>query len=94
MADKYYPSVGELITIDQLPDALSFINEDLQTIFDQTRYQNFVSQRSMNFSSGYYELDIYRPRKVSRQRTLRRGKSPNLRVPSETLRGHKMSSML
>lgn len=58
MADTYYPYVSDLITFDQLPDGLTFISDDLNSIFSEIRYQNFIAERSVNESTGYYQLNI------------------------------------
>jgi len=58
MADSYYPFLSDLITFDQLPDGLSFISDDLNSIFSEIRYQNFIAEHSVNESTGFYQLNI------------------------------------
>jgi hypothetical protein len=58
MADIYYPYLSDLITIDQLPDGLSFISDDLNSLFSQIRYQSFIGEHSVSDSSAFYQLNI------------------------------------
>ncbi|HTJ49601.1 MAG TPA: hypothetical protein VL443_09125, partial [Cyclobacteriaceae bacterium] len=58
MADIYYPLLSDLITIDQLPEGLSFISDDLNALLSKIYYRNFIAEYSANESVSFYDLDI------------------------------------
>ncbi len=55
---KYYPTLSSLITVDELPDFLSFIKEHVQSVFDNIYYKDYYSSENATGSSAFYRLDI------------------------------------
>ena len=44
---RYYPKLSEVITVDDLPDFLSFVEDGINAIFDKTHYsENDLRHRS------------------------------------------------
>jgi hypothetical protein len=39
-AARYYPRLSEIITVDDLPDFLSFVEDGLNSIFNNIHYRN------------------------------------------------------
>lgn len=44
---RYYPRLSEVITVDDLPEFLSFVENGLNSIFDNIHYKN------LQYSKGY-----------------------------------------
>lgn len=44
---RYYPRLSEIITVDDLPEFLSFVENGLNSIFDKIHYKN------LQYSKGY-----------------------------------------
>jgi hypothetical protein len=40
LAKRYYPKLSEVITIEDLPEFLSFAEDGLNTIFDKIHYKD------------------------------------------------------
>jgi hypothetical protein len=55
---KYYPALSNLISVDDLPDFLSFIKENIQSVFDNIYYKNYSASKNVTDSSAFYSLDI------------------------------------
>ncbi|MFC0514548.1 hypothetical protein ACFFGT_10060 [Mucilaginibacter angelicae] len=55
---RYYPKLSELITIDDLPEFLSFVEDGLDGLLDHIHYKNFQFSRSPRGDSAFYSLEI------------------------------------
>ncbi|QEM10598.1 hypothetical protein [Mucilaginibacter rubeus] len=55
---RYYPSLSEVITVDDLPEFLSFAQEGLQALLDKIHYKNFQYSKSYRGDAAFYKLDI------------------------------------
>jgi len=58
MADIFFSPLSSVITTDQIPESLNFIETGLDTILDKVFFKDLKVQRSSNFSSTAYDLDI------------------------------------
>ncbi|AXG73533.1 hypothetical protein DVK85_04515 [Flavobacterium arcticum] len=58
IARRYYPKLSEIVTVDDLPESLSFIQEGLNAIFDKIHYKNLQYSKSYRGDSAFYSLDI------------------------------------
>ena len=54
----YYPALSDRITVDDLPDFLSFIKESITDAFDNIYYKNYCASKDATGSSAFYSLDI------------------------------------
>lgn len=55
---RYYPKLSEVITVDDLPEFLSFVQDGLNAIFDKIHYKNLQYSKSKNGDSAFYSLEI------------------------------------
>ncbi|OOG16125.1 hypothetical protein BWD42_22365 [Sphingobacterium sp. CZ-UAM] len=55
---RYYPSLAEVITVDDLPEFLQFAEEGLGGLLDRIHYKNLQYSRSPRGDSAYYSLDV------------------------------------
>lgn len=55
---RYYPKLSEVITIDDLPEFLSFVQDGLNAVFDKIHYKNLQYSKSYRGDAAYYSLDI------------------------------------
>ena len=55
---RYYPKLSEIVTVEDLPDFLSFVQEALNTIFDSVYYKNLKYSKSVRGDAAFYSLDI------------------------------------
>ena len=55
---RYYPRLSEIVTVDDLPEFLSFVQDGLNQIFDKIHYKNLQYSKSANGDSAFYSLDI------------------------------------
>jgi hypothetical protein len=44
---RYYPKLSEVITVDDLPEFLSFVQNGLNSIFDKIHYKNLQYSKSV-----------------------------------------------
>jgi hypothetical protein len=58
VAKRYYPKLSEVITLDDLPEFLSFAREGLTAIFDKIHYKNLQYSKSYRGDAAFYSLDI------------------------------------
>lgn len=58
MADIFFSPLSSVITTDQIPESLNFIETGLDTVLDKVFFKDLKVQRSSNFSSAAYDLDI------------------------------------
>ncbi|WP_036692835.1 hypothetical protein, partial [Pedobacter glucosidilyticus] len=58
VAKRYYPKLSEVITLDDLPEFLSFAREGLAGIFDKIHYKNLQYSKSYRGDAAFYSLDI------------------------------------
>lgn len=55
---RYYPKLSEIITIEDLPEFLSFVQDGLNAIFDKIHYKNLQYSKSFRGDAAFYSLDI------------------------------------
>lgn len=55
---KYYPSLKNLISLDQIPDSVDFIKTALSNLFGKIYYKDFQSSISNDGSVAFYSLRI------------------------------------
>ncbi len=55
---RYYPKLSEVITADDLPEFLSFVQNGLNSIFDKIHYKNLQYSKSVNGDAAFYSLEI------------------------------------
>ncbi|MDP5201117.1 hypothetical protein [Flavobacterium sp. DG2-3] len=55
---RYYPRLSEVITVDDLPEFLSFVEDGLNSIFDKIHYKNLQYSKGYRGDSAFYSLDI------------------------------------
>ncbi|WP_294962381.1 hypothetical protein [uncultured Flavobacterium sp.] len=55
---KYYPSLSTVVSLDDFPDALGFIKDGIQQIFDKVYIKDFQASISPRGESGFYGLSI------------------------------------
>ncbi|WP_431241134.1 hypothetical protein ACQ9BO_13485 [Flavobacterium sp. P21] len=55
---RYYPRLSEVITVDDLPEFLSFVENGLNSIFDKIHYKNLQYSKGYRGDSAFYSLDI------------------------------------
>ncbi len=61
---RYYPRLSEIVTIDDLPEFLSFVEDGLNRIFDSIHYKNLQYSKSYRGDSAFYSLDIVSPSRI------------------------------
>jgi hypothetical protein len=62
---RYYPKLSEVITVDDLPEFLSFVENGLNAIFDKIHYKNLQFSKSYRGDSAFYSLDIVSSTKLA-----------------------------
>jgi hypothetical protein len=55
---KYYPSLNNLITLDDIPDSVDFLKSALTSLFSKIHYKDFQSSVSSDGSTAFYSLRI------------------------------------
>jgi len=58
IAKRYYPRLSEIVTVDDLPEFLSFVQDGLNAIFDKIHYKNLQYSKSYRGDGAFYSLDI------------------------------------
>ncbi|KLT67800.1 hypothetical protein [Flavobacterium sp. ABG] len=62
---RYYPRLSEIITVDDLPEFLSFVENGLNSIFDKIHYKNLQYSKGYRGDSAFYSLDIVTSKKLA-----------------------------
>lgn len=62
---RYYPRLSEIITVDDLPEFLSFVQDGLNSIFDKIHYKNLQYSKGYRGDSAFYSLDIVTSQKLA-----------------------------
>ncbi|WDF64519.1 hypothetical protein [Flavobacterium sp. KACC 22763] len=62
---RYYPRLSEIITVDDLPEFLSFVEDGLNSIFDKIHYKNLQYSKGYRGDSAFYSLDIVSSTKLA-----------------------------
>ncbi|MBP4136952.1 hypothetical protein [Flavobacterium geliluteum] len=62
---RYYPRLSEVITVDELPEFLSFVQNGLNAIFDKIHYKNLQYSKGYRGDSAFYSLDIVTSKKLA-----------------------------
>ncbi len=62
---RYYPRLSEVITVDDLPEFLSFVQDGLNSIFDNIHYKNLQYSKGYRGDSAFYSLDIVTSKKLA-----------------------------
>lgn len=55
---RYYPKLSEVVTVENLPEFLSFVQDGVNAIFDKIHYKNLQYSKSKNGDSAFYSLEI------------------------------------
>jgi len=64
---KYYPALSDRITVDDLPDFLSFIKDSITNAFDNIYYKNYCVSKNATGSRAFYSLDIVPRKRLSQE---------------------------
>ena len=56
--ESFYPNIGSLVTIEDFPPALRFLQNGLQNALDNIYYKNLQFVKSNNGSQGFYDLTL------------------------------------
>lgn len=64
MSTNYYPSLSSLISLDDLPESLNFIQDGLTSVFDHVYFRDLQFTRSPKGDSAYYSLILVFNRSV------------------------------
>ena len=62
---KYYPSLSDIVAINDIPDILSFIKDGIQSLFSNVYYKNLQYSNSFKGDAAFYSLDIVSTKKLS-----------------------------
>lgn len=62
---RYYPRLSEIITVDDLPEFLSFVEDGLNSIFDKIHYKNLQYSKGYRGDSAFYSLDIVTSKRLA-----------------------------
>lgn len=62
---RYYPRLSEIITVEDLPEFLSFVEDGLNSIFDKIHYKNLQYSKGYRGDSAFYSLDIVSSKKLA-----------------------------
>lgn len=62
---RYYPRLSEVVTVDDLPEFLSFVQNGLNAIFDKIHYKNLQYSKGYRGDSAFYSLDIVTSTKLA-----------------------------
>ncbi|MTH18287.1 hypothetical protein [Flavobacterium sp. LC2016-01] len=62
---RYYPRLSEIVTVDDLPEFLSFVEDGLNSIFNKIHYKNLQYSKGYRGDSAFYSLDIVTSEKLS-----------------------------
>ncbi|MBW1656766.1 hypothetical protein [Flavobacterium quisquiliarum] len=62
---RYYPRLSEIITVDDLPEFLSFVEDGMKAIFDKIHYKNLQYSKGYRGDSAFYSLDIVSSEKLA-----------------------------
>ncbi len=62
---RYYPRLSEIITVDDLPEFLSFVEDGLNSIFDKIHYKNLQYSKGYRGDSAFYSLDIVSSKRLA-----------------------------
>jgi hypothetical protein len=55
---RYYPSLSSIVSLDNFPEALGFLKEGIQNIFDKIHYKDLQYKKSPNGDAAFYSLSI------------------------------------
>ena len=58
MANQFFPLLSSVISIDQLPGNLSFISDDINSLFSRIYYRNLYSQKSISKGYANFKIEI------------------------------------
>ncbi|PTX62348.1 hypothetical protein C8N46_103448 [Kordia periserrulae] len=62
---KYYPPLSDVVSVDDLPDVLSFIKDGIQSFFDNIYYKDLQYSKSLKGDAAFYSLDIVSRKRLS-----------------------------
>ena len=60
----FYPSIGALVSVDSIPDVLSFIKPKIQDVLDSVFYRSRQAVEGVNGAQAAYELDLIVPQGI------------------------------
>lgn len=62
---RYYPRLSEIITVADLPEFLSFVEDGMNSIFENIHYKNLQYSKGYRGDSAFYSLDIVSSKKLA-----------------------------
>jgi hypothetical protein len=54
MAKSFYPNLSSIVTVDQFPEQLQFVENRLQQVLEKIYYKNLQYVRNSDGTGGYY----------------------------------------
>ncbi len=54
----YYPAISEIVTVNDIPEILSFVRDGIVHLFDKMYYKNLQFSKSIKGDAAFYSLDI------------------------------------
>lgn len=55
---RYYPRLSEVVTVDDLPEFLSFVQNGINSVLDKVHYKNLQYSKSPKGDAASYHLDL------------------------------------
>lgn len=55
---RYYPKLSEVVTVDNLPEFLQFVQNGLNAIFDKIHYKNLQYSKNPKGDAAFYSLEV------------------------------------
>lgn len=62
---RYYPRLSEVVSVDDLPEFLSFVENGINAIFDNIHYKNLQYSKGYRGDSAFYSLDIVTSKRLA-----------------------------
>ncbi|MCS3533048.1 hypothetical protein, partial [Chryseobacterium sp. JUb7] len=61
----YYPAISEIVTVNDIPEILSFVRDGIVHLFDKMYYKNLQFSKSIKGDAAFYSLDIVSLQKLA-----------------------------
>lgn len=58
IAKRYYPRLSEVVTLEDIPPFLTFVESGLEQLFDRIHFKNLQYSKSRNGDAAFYSLDL------------------------------------
>ncbi len=56
--NKFYPTLSELFSIDQLPDSLGVVKDEAESLLSKIFYKDYIEERSIYGDVAFYKLAL------------------------------------